>query len=326
MKNNRRPSNYLSFFLRQLVQVCAPILSLWERRYLKKYGAQPLKHQPIFIIGAPRTGSTILYQTLTNRFDVLYIDNLVATFFRNIFFGFWLSNKLFKQRAHNCFKSQHGNTSKYGFRAPSECGAFWYRWLPRDRHFIDHDDVTEQMVQEIRKELTAVTNFFDKPVVINNNNIALRIRLIKKAFPEARYIIADRAPFLVAKSLLAGRQKVFGSYKAWWSIMPPNYSELLTKPYLEQVVLQHYYINKQMFADLSKLVSPSHWMVVNYSNFCTDQEVILKQLHALCHKVSLRVSYHQNKLTRSSGSQLERNVEIKLHEIINNLDWHDYSS
>jgi hypothetical protein len=30
------------------------------------------------MIGAPRTGSTILYQSLTNYFDLLYIDNLVC--------------------------------------------------------------------------------------------------------------------------------------------------------------------------------------------------------------------------------------------------------
>jgi hypothetical protein len=78
--------SYLVFFTCRILSLFTPIIVKWQKPYLDKYGNQPLKHQPVFIIGAPRTGSTILYQTLTNLYDVLYIDNLVCRFSKNLFF------------------------------------------------------------------------------------------------------------------------------------------------------------------------------------------------------------------------------------------------
>ena len=170
MNKYLNPKNYINFAGNKALALLSPIIKKWESKRIKKYANQPLKHQPVFIIGAPRTGSTILYQALTNQLDVLYVDNLTCKLYGNLFFGFRLSNKLFKQKAHNCFKSNHGDTSVCGFHAPSECGEFWYRWLPRDRHFIDYDDMTNEMVMQIRDEITAVTNYLDKHLVIKNIN------------------------------------------------------------------------------------------------------------------------------------------------------------
>src|SRR5439155_14834089 len=36
---------------------------------------EPLRHPPIFIVGPPRTGSTLLYQLVAARFDVGYLSN-----------------------------------------------------------------------------------------------------------------------------------------------------------------------------------------------------------------------------------------------------------
>ena len=251
MSKYLNPKNYIRFFISKFFSLVSPIIKVWEDKQIKKYASMPLKHQPVFIIGAPRTGSTILYQTITNQLDVLYIDNLVCHFYRNIFFGFWLSNKFFGQKAHNCFDSDHGNTN--GLHSPSECGAFWYRWLPKERHFINYDDITDTMVREIRDEITAAINYFDKPLVINNNNLGLRIRLLQKSFPNAKFIIADREPLWVAQSLLKARYRFFGTYEKWWSMLPENFKEIQKFNFHKQVVYQHYFINKRMYEDLKKL-------------------------------------------------------------------------
>ena len=80
--------NYINFAVNKLISLSSPIIRKFENRYIKKYSNKPLKHQPVFIIGAPRTGSTILYQTLTNELDILYINNLTCKFNKNIFFWF----------------------------------------------------------------------------------------------------------------------------------------------------------------------------------------------------------------------------------------------
>ncbi len=326
MNKYLNPQKYVNFLLNKFLSVLSPLILMFEKGYIKKYSNQPLKHQPVFIIGAPRTGSTILYQTLTNQMDILYIDNLVCRFYKNFFFGFWLSDKLFKQKAHNCFKSNHGDTSKCGLHAPSECGGFWYRWLPTNKHFIDYDDITDDMVKEIQKEITTVINYFDKPLVFNNNNIALRIRLIKKAFPNAIYIIADREPVYVAQSLLKARKIFFNDYSTWWSIMPTNYEELLKYPFPKQVVLQHYNINKQMYFDLKNLVDKLNYKTVMYQDLCSNQTLIFDILMNLIQYSKKRENFKSIEIKESKKLNLEASIIENIKQEIERLNWHDYTS
>ena len=49
-----------------------------------KIASLPLKNinPPIFIIGAPRSGSTLLYQVLINNFKLSYIPNISSIFYK----------------------------------------------------------------------------------------------------------------------------------------------------------------------------------------------------------------------------------------------------
>jgi hypothetical protein len=325
IKEYFNPKNYIRKCAELSLYTISPAIKIWEERKTNRYALLPLSHQPIFIIGAPRTGSTILYQTITNKFDVLYVDNLICKFHNNLFFGFWLSNKIFKQRAHNCFNSQHGDTKDYGFHAPSECGGFWYRWLPRDRHFIDNDEISDQMVAEIRREITGVINYFQKPLVFNNNNAGMRIRLLKQCYPNAKYIVADRSPLYVAQSLLRVRKSVNGSYEKWWSIMPKNYQDLRKKDCFEQVVLQHYYINKQIFCDLESISYKNH-MTVTYNNFSLNKNDVMDKFSEYINYQAVREYYEENEVVESRENSLDEDSIEYVNKIIGSLDWNDYKS
>ncbi len=279
MSKYLNPKNYINFAGNKALALFSPLIKKWESKQIKKYASMPLKHQPVFIIGAPRTGSTILYQTITNQLDVLYIDNLVCHFYRNIFFGFWLSNKFFGQKAHNCFDSDHGNTN--GLHSPSECGAFWYRWLPKERHFIDYDDITDTMVKEIRDEITSVINYFDKPLVFKNLNAGQRIRLLQKCFPNAKFIFVKREPIFTAQSILKAKRKLKIDDNQFWSVMPKNFKDLEKSSAYEQIVSQIYFIEKQIVDDFKefkelKLYTINYNEIENryqeYKDFITTKE------------------------------------------------------
>ena len=70
-------------------------------------------------------------------------------------------------------------------------------------------------------------NYYNKPLVIGNNNAGLRIGLLKEVFPDAKYIVVNRDPFFVAQSLLLARKKIYGDIIHWWGMMPKNYDQLL---------------------------------------------------------------------------------------------------
>jgi hypothetical protein len=324
MKNKYlNPKNYINFAINKFMKLISPIIKSWENKYIKKYTNEPLKHQPVFIIGAPRTGSTILYQTITNQLDVLYVDNLTCRFNKNFFFGFWLSNKLFKQKAHNCFKSNHGNTSKCGLHAPSECGEFWYRWLPTDRHFIDYEDINDDMVEQVRKEITTVINYFDKPLVFKNLNAGQRLRLLQKCFPDAKFIFSKRDTIFTAQSILKAKRKLNLEDDKYWGILSKNFKELEKLNYSEQIVKQIFYIEKQIHEDI-KLFNDSCFLTVDYLKMGECLEETIDECTVFI-KTNDRFKYQaaEVKLTEKLSLDIEE-IEAFKCEILK-LDWENYS-
>jgi hypothetical protein len=303
----------------------SPIIRLWERGKLKQFGDQPIAHQPVFIIAAPRTGSTILSQVVTNQLDVLFFNNLNCRLSENLFFAFWLSQKLFKNRSHNCFTSFYGSTLKSGNRAPSECGKFWYRWLPTSHHFVKKGEVSDIDRAQIKREITAITNYYDKPVVFTNNNMGMRIRMLSEIFPNAKFIVSDRNPLNVGQSLLKARKAFYDNYGTWWSIKPRNYSEIKKEQPYDQVVLQHYYINKQIFVDLNEYYV-GNYIWVDYSDFCENQKATIAHIAKFMKYEVSRGSFETIVINESKKISIEPDAAVQLKKLIAKLDWNDYTS
>lgn len=315
--------NYYEFFIKIVFLLVSPIIKIWEKKYFNKYGNQPLSHVPVFIIGAPRTGSTILYQSITNQLDVLYIDNLVCRLNRNFFFGFWLSNIFFKQKAHNSFKSNHGDTSKSGFHAPSECGDFWYRWLPKDRHFIDYSDITEEMIREIRIEIASVINYFGKPIIFKNLNAGQRLRLIKKCFPEAKFIFVNREPIYTSQSILKAKRKLKICDNTFWSVKPKNYLELEKLKSYEQIVGQIFYLEKQINDD-SKLYSKDSFLKINYQGLEKEFEHNINNCKRFINCLG-KLDFNKSEIKISEKYSIKEKDITELNKEINKYNWIDYN-
>lgn len=316
MSKYLRLKTYSDFVLNQFLKLIFPLIRVWEHPKIMQCCNKPLYHQPLFIIGAPRTGSTILYQALTNLYDVLYIDNLVCKFHSNLFFGFRLSNKLFGTRPHNNFRSQHGRTE--GWHSPSECGQFWYRWLPKDRHFIDYDDITLEMVEGIRKEITAVINYFGKPLVFKNLNAGQRMRLLTKCFPKAKFIFITRDPLQTAQSILKAKRRAGFHDNEFWSIMPSNVEKLKRLDWDEQIVKQVYFLEEQILRDKS-LVYGENFFIIHYN------DLSLQQIEKLAKEIGLKKRENPQKpIVEKNGSGAVAPAELEcLKAQVEELYWND---
>lgn len=235
--------------LRKSAVILSPLIRIWESSQF--IYSDDSVCSPVFIVGAPRTGSTILYQALTNSYDFLYIDNLACAWNKNLRFGIWLSRKKFGANPHNNFESEFGSTRKFGGHAPSECGQFWYRWLPSDYHFIDNQDITPEMVRGIKDEVLGASAHLGRPLLFKNLNAGQRLRLIHRAFPKAKIIFVRRDPRFVVRSILSARSKLNVPPGQWWSIKPPNFSKLTILPELEMCAAQVFYLERQIETDLS---------------------------------------------------------------------------
>lgn len=233
-----------------------------------------LPYRPVFILGAPRCGSTLAYQNLASTLDFSYFSN------RHCFwFGApWLIEQLTDApgtfRKHPVFDSKHGHTE--GWYAPSECGEYWYRFFRRFPPFVTEQNVDPQKMQQLRKSLHAFLKASRKPLLIKNLYSTLRIEPIIQAVPEAVFLVMHRREKDTAHSILKARKRKFGNYQDWFSLETPGFKKLKDKPPEAQVVEQIRGVYK-LISDAEKKYSDIPFYHFNYEDFCrAPQQAILQ--------------------------------------------------
>jgi len=311
-----------SRLLNKGISLSPRILTPLETFLIKRYTTEEIKYPPTFIIGAPRTGSTISYEYISNYLDVTYISNFMCKFYKTLYLALVVSKVIFKDKEHNFFYSKQGRTQ--GLNSPSECGQFWYRWFPKDRHFVDFNELDSAQITQIQDVIKAVVNRNNKPIVFKNMNCGQRLRVIKDIFPNALFIYCRRDPLYTAQSIIETREKVYGSRTEWWSIMPKEYNELLKLDYPEQVVKQIYYIQKQIEEDLS-LFGKKQFIEIWYEDFCESPELTIENIKDFMSRsgvdVRCKAKVIENQINLSQQRRIDRTTWDKLSEIINSLNW-----
>lgn len=232
-------------------------------------------HRPLFIVGAPRSGSTLLYQLLTAAFDVGYLTNRHCKWYRApVFVERWRATPF--GTIETDFESEHGMTT--GSHAPSECGAYWYRFLPRRPHTLSTADVGRAEVAAMRRAIAALTDSVAKPLVFKNLILSLRIPVLADVLPEALFLVIHRDTADTALSILRARQKIFGRIDRWFSLRPtgqePN--EAPEDPHrqaVEQVFGTYAEIDRAR-----RVVGTKRFIDVNYEQVCDSPETQLRFL------------------------------------------------
>ena len=262
------------WFLRRLLKYSSPLTGLYDHLERKRYENITTHTAPVFILGVPRSGTTILYQSITNFLDVSYIDNLVNLSRESALFGFFLSHLFFDNKPHNNFHSQLGKT--IGLHAPSEAGQYWYKFFPKNIPDIDIQDVDQRKMNDLKKDIDYVLNKYKRPYVIKNLYFVERIRIIKKYLPSAKYIVVERDEVDNICSIYRVR-KALGDLTAWWSVKPRFFSEIQTSSVWEEIAAQVLMINLQIRKDLSDY-SKEKIFFLKYEDFFNSPAEILKEI------------------------------------------------
>lgn len=240
-------------------------------RALARPAPDVLAFPPVFIVGAPRTGSTALYQLIADHFDVGYLTNLHCWFHgMPSVVERWIADGA---RDGVAYESSYGTTE--GWLAPSECGAFWYRFFPRRPHYVEH--LTASTSQDLRRVVGRLGDAFGKPVLFKNMNAGLRIRPLTRALPEAVFVWIRRDTADAAYSILQARRALTGSVESWWSIEPPGIEAIRRLPYAAQAVEQVRGIDRAIADGLTE-VPASRQMTVDYEALCADPLAVLAEV------------------------------------------------
>lgn len=234
-----------------------------ELKLQSRFGDQS-NHSIYFIVGAPRTGSTLLSQILISAFELGSQYNAVAKYYMAPLYGFSdLINDKTKDNFE--FKSDLGNTR--GVINAHEFGYFWQYWLNyKDHHQPSVEHLNKVDVVGLQSKLNAITNLLGSDLLIKNQvYINFIIKWLSDHFMNSKFIFIERNEVDIVESILNSRKLQYGSYDYWWSLKPQNYRNWLKIHPIEQVCHQVCYTNVKIKEQLAQL-DDSRYLSIDYSD------------------------------------------------------------
>lgn|GEM_PF-3268179 len=234
-----------------------------------------------FIVGSPRTGSTLLSQILLQAFDLGCQYNAVAKYYSVPLYGYSEISEKLKEK--NKLESFLGNTT--GNLNAHEFGYFWQYWL----NYTDHHEPTAEhlstvAVNQLQHKLNAITNFLGKDLLIKNQvYINFIINWISNHITNSKFIFIYRDDFEVVESILYSRFIQYGRYDLWWSLRPAMYNEWSQLNPIDQVVNQVLYTNKKIRQQLS-ILDNKEYIIIRYSDIVNNMKETISEVGEFLNK------------------------------------------
>ena len=230
----------------------------------------------LFILGLPRSGTTLIYQYLVHRLAVAYFTNGVGRLPRSPCVV-TLAQRLRHGDYRSDFRSTFGRVE--GPVAPREAGAFWGRFFGYE-DYVSPADVSPRAVTRLRRTVECTQWLFgDAPFVNKNVKHMLRIPALAAIFPESRFLVVERDLEAVALSILRARHANSPAGAKWWSMRPPDHAALRDLDVEAQVVGQVRSLLRRLEIDLHGL-DPGRVLRVDYASFCSDPDALVAHVRA----------------------------------------------
>lgn len=236
-------------------------------------------HFPVFIIGLPRSGSTVTYQAISKYLKVGYITNIAARFWQNPCVGIQLSREIVGDgREHVTHFSNYGNTESAS--DPHEFGHFWKRWVYSG--LGGSDELSEAQLGEIDwhglgEEIQRMMTVWLAPMVFKQLRLGLFAGRLSRELKKARFVILRRSKSEIAVSVLKCRRRRYGTDAEWFGLKPHHYKELQKKPPLEQIIEKINYLD-ELLSRQTMQISPERYRCLEYRELIDAPAESLRKL------------------------------------------------
>ena len=250
------------------------LLRRWGRRTVERTEiAQDLP--TLFIIGPPRSGSTLLSQLLVSHFtNVAYISNIVSLFFGS---PVWVTRRL--RRFIPRYEGDHHSSSfgyVSGLWAPSEAGPLFTNWFG---HSISSVDIPPEQREQVRRSVKLIGEAMGGPLLIKSMKLSLKITDIAEMIPDSIFIYIKRDAAYSVQSILQTRQKINGNYDDWWSYPVEGVEELVKMDPFDQVANQLRIINDCIESAATK-IADERFLRIEYEALCENPHQVLDEVAA----------------------------------------------
>jgi hypothetical protein len=233
----------------------------------------------VLVVGLPRSGSTVTMQFLAATGVFTYPTNLLSRFHGAPAVGARIQALLTDPRYD--FKGELSDvgspisfTSDLGKSAgalqPNEFWYFWRRYFPltEPRRLDDHELASVDRAGFLRG-LRAIEQWGPGPLALKGMLVQLNLPYLTELFERVVYVDVARAPFFQCQSILEARRRFFGDDRGWYSVKPPEYTELQTLDPHHQVAGQVHHLRRHLDAGLDH-AGPDRVVRMSYDQFCNE--------------------------------------------------------
>ena len=231
----------------------------------------------IFIVGAQRSGTTLLMQLITQLYKINYPTNFIARYWQVPYIGNILYHSLLWHTTTEKkpkLESDLGYTS--GIDGPHEFGYFWRRWFPWEIPTQKKYDEIDYSI--LLKELDAWQSINNLPIIFKNLlQVDYNIEFLYKIIPKAFFIFVKRDLAHNAYSTYNSRIKLFNDSTKWLGVKPSNYNALIKLDVFEQIVKQILTINNDIEKQLVD-IPKNNVIRINYEDLIDNYKREIKKI------------------------------------------------
>jgi hypothetical protein len=233
----------------------------------------PVERPVVFVLGLPRSGTTLVSRYLVHRLEIAYWTSGVGQHPRAPVVTTFLERR---QGPHRSELDSHDGRIE-GAAAPREAGSVWERFFDRER-YMRFDDLRPGDAPALRNLVAATQRVFGGTPFVNKDvKHMLRIDALARVFPESLFLVVRRRPQDVALSILRARFELRADPMQWGSVKPPDHERLAGLPVEEQVAGQVLSLRRRLDADLAALPQ-ERVLRLDYERFCREPDTSLGPL------------------------------------------------
>ncbi|MCP5066718.1 MAG: sulfotransferase [bacterium] len=228
-----------------------------------------------FVLGPPRSGTTLLYELLISRYRFAYLSNLAHRFYLTPVAATRLGRSGIQQWQGG-FESSYGNIE--GWAAPSEGGWIWNRWFPEES-YLDEGRGSVLPVETIRRTVHALSGVLGAPFLNKNVMHSVHMRLLDHLFPGCLFVHLQRDPAENIRSILRAREHEGGPElkEDWWSVKPRQWQRYRGASRAVQAAAQVLHIHRDVSLD-AEYLGPGRCIVVDYADVCSDPNATVDRI------------------------------------------------
>ncbi len=239
--------------------------------------ANPGESAICFIVGPPRSGTTLLYEMIVTRFQCGYFTNLAKRLFEVPVVATWICKNEMRRRSGS-FDSVYGELD--GNAAPSEAGRLWRFWMPYAAPYSF--DLPGLPPKRIHHKIAAICRLAGGPMIVKNPILQSDIPAITEMFPEAVFLHIERDWADNARSLMGLRAKRTPEDNTGWvSLRPSGWEAYATADALTQSCAQVMLSHKDIETYLEGPRRAGRLMKIRYDILCTKPDAVLEEIEAL---------------------------------------------